>query len=489
MSTSDHRPSTGQAHGPNGIKHVDTNLGDIRPNIDLDRIKDRFENEGKRITELLARAEERRKALENLNTKVDHIVVVMLENRSFDHMLGYLSLEGGRDDIDGLRPGMKNAHNGQDFAPHHLADTSIEDDPSHTTFSIGQQVANGNGGFVSNFAEHYPNADPGTVMGYYNGGDLLTYDYLAREFTVCQRWFASLQGMTWPNRLYATSGQSGGLLNNGDGVLPLYSEPTFFRQLDSHNRKWRWYRHDFPTLRMLDDEYRRHHHDNFETIDQFYKDAASGDLRAVSWIDPNYVDLGDEGRANDDHPPTDVLNAQQMVADVVRAVTNGPKWEKTLLIVTYDEHGGFFDHVSPPAAADDRTGTFQKYGVRVPALVVSPWVPRGSVSSITFDHTSIIKTVLTRFCRASDGSIPRMSGRVAAANHLGSLLTAPIPRSLSAVTQSAGGAKLEGLRARIQAARSRRPAKPRRNLPPNDLQQQVAAAKAYLASQGEPVTS
>jgi phospholipase C len=487
MGTTGRRHIGGQTGGKIGKQVVVPGLGDLRPGIDLDKIRDRFEQATNRITELLAQAEERRRALENLTTKVDHIVVIMLENRSFDHMLGYLSLEGGRDDVDGLRPGMSNSHNGQVYEPFHLTDTIFEEDPRHTTFSISQQVENNNGGFVSNFAEHQPGVNPGKIMGYHNASDLSTYDYLAKEFTVCHRWFSSLQGMTWPNRLYATSGQSGGRLNNDDDVVPLYSEPSFFRHLDSRNRSWRWYRHDFPSLRMLDDEYRRGHHDNFETIGQFYRDVADGKLRNVSWIDPNFIDLGNEDRANDDHPPTDILNAQEMVADVVQALMNGPQWRKTLLVITYDEHGGFYDHVPPPAAHDDRADRFRLYGVRVPAIVVSPWVPRGSVSSITFDHTSIIKTVLLRFCRDANGQIPRMSGRVAAASHLGTLLTEPTARSVTAIAQSAGGTSLAGLRSRIQAARKRHPARPPRLHPPTDLQREVTAAKAYLASQGEPV--
>jgi hypothetical protein len=130
---------------------------------------------------------------------------------------------------------------------------------------------------------------------------------------------------------------------------------------------------------------------------------------------------------------------------------------------------------------------FRKYGVRVPALVVSPWVPRGSVSSIVFDHASIVKTVLLRFCRDANDQIPRMSGRVDGAHHLGTLLTSPTARSASAVTQSAGGASLAGLRSRVQAARRRLSGRPRRSHPPSDLQREIAAAKAYLASQGEPV--
>jgi phospholipase C len=291
--------------------------------------------------------------------------------------------------------------------------------------------------------------------------------------------------MTWPNRLYATSGQSGGRLNNDHP--PVYSEPTFFRHLDSHSRSWRWYRHEFPTLRLLDDRYRRGHHDNFESIRQLHRDAADGKLRDVSWIDPNYIEGGPDSRANSDQPPSNVLDGQDLVVDVVQSIISSPQWQKTLLVITYDEHGGFYDHVPPPGTHDDRPDMFRKYGVRVPGLVVSPWVPRGSVSSIVFDHISIVKTVLLRFCSSTTGQIPRMSGRVDAAHHLGTLLTLSTPRTVAATTQSAGGASLNGLKSRLQAARRRLASRPRRSLPPSDLQRDIEAARAHLASQGEPV--
>jgi phospholipase C len=163
----------------------------------------------------------------------------------------------------------------------------------------------------------------------------------------------------------------------------------------------------------------------------FLERAAAGDLPAVSWIDPNFYDLtyGPAG-SNDDHPPSDLRAGQKLVLHLIDALIQSPVWEKTLLVITYDEHGGFFDHVQPPEAADDLPA-MRRYGPRVPALVVSPFVAAGSVSKTVYDHTSIIKTVLTRFSAKADGTIPKMGARVAAANHLGELLTEDTPRQIA----------------------------------------------------------
>jgi phospholipase C len=160
----------------------------------------------------------------------------------------------------------------------------------------------------------------------------------------------------------------------------------------------------------------------------FLDDVAAGRLPAVSWIDPHFKDLKVLGPdSNDDHAPSDVLAGQDLVLTLYHALSSAPTWSKTLFVVTYDEHGGFYDHVEPPAASDDNPD-FRRFGVRVPALVVSPLVAKGSSSTALlgadfhFDHTSLIKTILTRFCN-TDGNIPAMGTRMAAANHLGHLLT------------------------------------------------------------------
>ena len=137
--------------------------------------------------------------------------------------------------------------------------------------------------------------------------------------------------------------------------------------------------------------------------------------------------------SNDDHPPSDVLAGQDLILTIYHALSNAATWPKTLLIITYDEHGGFYDHVAPPAATDDHPD-FRRLGVRVPALLVSPLVTPGSTSTTLlggdfhFDHTSIMKTIFTRFCQV-DGQIPEMTARAGAANHLGHLLRDDGPRA------------------------------------------------------------
>jgi phospholipase C len=376
--------------------------------------------------------------VENLS-RIDHIVVLMLENRSFDHMLGYLKLEAGLP-VDGLEPSMSNSHAGKAYRVHHLKSTKLtkDQDPGHRAADIKEQLSNGNAGFVANYAKrNVKDPNPGTVMGYYNGTDLPVYDHLAREYAVCDRWFCSVPGPTWPNRLYAMCGKAAGSKDNKR--QPLYEVPSFVRHLDRARVSWRWYAHEYvATLRLADDRYRfslstknfRYFNRRTAALGRsFLEHAAAGDLASVSWIDPNFVDfdlLGPAG-SNDDHPPSDVKAGQQLVLALYTALASSPKWSKTVLVVSYDEHGGFFDHVPPPAAKDDRAA-FRSYGPRVPALVVSPLIPRGTVSSELYDHTSIVKTILLRFCRKADGSIPNMGARVANANHLGGLLTLRRPR-------------------------------------------------------------
>ncbi len=375
-----------------------------------------------------------KKVQDNLR-KIDHIVVLMLENRSFDHMLGYLKLEAGRKEVDGLTNKMFNEHNGEKYKIRHLDNTRLEEDPGHESGDVAEQLANNNGGFVSNFAKKYPNADPGKIMGYYNAEDLPVYDYLARQFCICDRWFCSVPGSTWPNRLYAVTGHAAGSKDNKP--VPIYSEASFIRYLENKGIAWRWYSHDFQTLRCVDEKYRTGYGQNFFRVEEnsrletedFLDHAASGDLPAVAWIDPNLVGLTAVA-ANDDHPPADVTAAQSLVLTLYSALLASPAWQKTLFIITYDEHGGYYDHVTPPEAADDNPD-FRRYGIRVPAIIVSPWVIPGTVSHTIFDHTSMIKTILLRFCQEAGGGIPDMGARAANANHLGDLLVLPKPRPIS----------------------------------------------------------
>ncbi len=205
--------------------------------------------------------------------KVDHIVVLMLENRSFDHMLGYLSLEGGRGDVDGLRPEFANEYGGRSYPVHHLGSTVIVDDPDHSASSVDLQAGGGAmNGFVTSFADTLArrgvrNGDPGRVMGYYNAADVPVYDHLAREFAVCDRWFSSVPGATWPNRLYAICGRAAGSRDDlPHNLPPLYDQPSFVRHLDAHGVSWRWYSFEAAgTLRFADARYALGHHDRLRS--------------------------------------------------------------------------------------------------------------------------------------------------------------------------------------------------------------------------------
>jgi phospholipase C len=458
--------------------------------------------------------------------KVDHIVVLMLENRSFDHMLGYLSLEGGRGDVDGLRPGFANEHDGHSYRIHHLGSTAIADDPDHSASSADLQIGGGAmDGFVTSFAgtlsrRGVEDGDPARVMGYYNAADVPVYDHLAREFAVCDRWFSSVPGATWPNRLYAICGQAAGSRDDlPHNLPPLYNLPSFVRHLDAGGVTWRWYSFEAAgTLRFADAHYALGHHDRFaffsttslnwksrlERVDadaaSFLEDAARGTLPPVSWIDPNFSNFNPIGfQPNDDHAPADIKDGQELVLAVYHALATSPQWEKTMLVIFYDEHGGFFDHVTPPGVPDDDPQLFGRYGVRVPALIVSPWIEPGSVSHTVFDHTSIIKTILLRFCpgalndpkrhhgllaRARRAGHPRYLGtRVTHAHDFGELLTRTTPRPAPARYALIDDAAARAATRTHGAAIDRDPLSRR---PPTDLQIRIAAAIRELRRRGHP---
>jgi phospholipase C len=394
----------------------------------------------------------------NLQEKVKHIVVLMLENRSFDHMLGYLTLQGSTD-VDGLtgQPDQVNKYRDKTYAPRHLLETRFpkSQDPCHSVACVQDQLdRNGpNGGFVENFAE-VDQDHPELVMGFYSGDDLPVYDYLAHGFCICDAWHSSVPGSTWTNRVFALTGEEPpreSLFAADETALAtneeFFDRASFVRHLGDED--WRWYSHDPGTLRVVDGHYRLPKPgttadlwiDNFryfdkrtvgavsrrverwvvDEADSFLDDAREGGLSGLSWIDPNFIDLSiGERNSNDDHPPSDVRAGQRLVLDTVRALTEGPveQWRETVLVITYDEHGGFYDHVPPPAI-DGR-----RLGVRVPALIVSPWVEPGTVAKTSFEHASIIKTILTRH---NPEALNDMPPRVKNAKHLGYVLTAAHP--------------------------------------------------------------
>jgi phospholipase C len=406
-----------------------------------------------------------------------------MENRSFDHMLGYLAIDG-MPEVDGLDPAMHNLDRDGEKVLVHAFDADGHAvmqpgealrkglDPDHSKDGVHIQLGAGyadhphrddhNGGFVRAFVEsRKPQDEVGrdlwsVPMGYYTAKDLPTYDFLARHYCVCDHWHSSVPGDTWPNRLYALSGREGDkvkltflqqllhLLPGHPNVLsgaPIYDVAAFTRHLDEH--QWRWYSHDPATLRAADGHYRDFTHlnrDNFSFFDRkklsfltqaaevvvvghdsFLDDAAKGELRDVSWIDPNFIDLDVlDPNSNDDHPPSDIRAGQAFILEIYEALVRSPNWNDTLLAIVYDEHGGFYDHVLPPSIDDD--SGYATLGVRVPALVVGPRVAQ-TVCHHVFDHTTLIHTILRRFAADPDQAIAQMSQRVRDAEHLGGVLT------------------------------------------------------------------
>lgn len=369
---------------------------------------------------------------------IDHIVVLMMENRSFDHMLGYLSREKGRRDIDGLKGDEKNRYAGKDYPSFKLTDTDFFQSPPHSHEPVESQINGGKmDGFAAAFAQKFAgtDVDPGRVMGYHPAEHVPVYDALASQFMVCQRWFAAHPGPTFCNRFYTVTGR---LNRNAFGLherdnphladfRPVKTK-TLFDHLSEHGVPWRYYENRYCFLRLFD----RYTLDDEAIVDfndpvkGFLASARAGTLPSVSFIDPNFVDEPDDGD-NDDGPPADIRAGQHLIGRIVNALMAGPKWQKTLLVITYDEHGGFYDHVNPrefSANARPVSG-IDHYGARVPAFVVSPWVDAGAACNIVFDHTAIPKTIIRRFLGANP---PDMGERVSAANDL-SLVLRVSPRT------------------------------------------------------------
>ena len=397
--------------------------------------------------------------------KAQHIVVLMMENRSFDHMLGYLSKEGGRDDVEGLKwenDGNRtqfNFYDGRFYYPNLLTETHLFNPesigPDHSFESVKSQMDDNMGHFVSDYARNkIADGDPSQlsqVMGYYTGEQLPTYDMLAREYTICDHWFCSHPGPTWPNRfVYLTGDLNRDSYGEPEVNTPLYSDftpsetPTIFDLLNDRGVTWQYFEQRVSTMRA----YTKYTFDMVNVLP--YSDPMKGfaasvqrGLASVTFVDPLFGDLPagvGSPQDNDDAPPSDLADGQKFVAEVVSTLftpgTN-PNWLNTMLIIVYDEHGGFYDHVQPPSDAVPLLGQNSgKLGPRVPAFVVSPWTPAGLVLKEVFDHTSIAATILRRFCGPHP---PFMSARVSAARDLRDALPLKIPRG--EMTAILGGLK------------------------------------------------
>lgn len=318
---------------------------------------------------------------------VDHIVVLMMENRSFDHFLGSLASDPGypsKAQLDGLKGTESNpAPDGSTVTVFKLDDFTVEDPPHGWDAAHAQFNSGANDGFV----KAHEGADQNDVMGYHDRSQIPLYYWFADNFAVCDRWFASVMGPTWPNRYFLHACTSDGKKDNSP--TNIVNVDTIWDRLKAKSLSYAnyyagaysWFLGGFPTKLLSNSP--------LKGISNFFDACEDGTLPAFSIIDPDFA-------ASDDHPDHDIQRGQAFVASVYKALAESPLWEKTLLIVTYDEHGGFFDHVPPPKAQDDNTD-FQQFGFRVPAFVIGPMVKKGYVSQTQYDHTSVAATVKTRF--------------------------------------------------------------------------------------------
>jgi len=423
--------------------------------------------------------------------KIDHIVVVMMENRSYDHVLGYRATGDGS---DGLTPPIVESIEGKGKLPgstlfkvRNLKDaqfpankldfmTCLPASVGHEFHDVQQQLGgriSGPGarplldpkGFVDNFTVRLAtppadDVDSHDVLGFYDGSQLQFFEFLARNYAYCDRYYCSHPGPTLPNRMYSLTGDlqydryGFPIIDNnaGDNFL-LSRAATIYDLLERKGKKFRVYE-SAPSVTMLR-MFARYATDTVnivpigENLARLKADAAAGKLPEFTVIEPAMH----HHPQNDDHPDADMYRGQVFLQQVYDALSTGPKWHKTLLIITYDEHGGFYDHVPPPVAellptsdgmainpgggtpstSPGATAPSQgllpvHYGPRVPTFVVSPWTMRGKGPNVTLDHCSILKTVLARFLGADK---PFLSDRVSDSHSFNAFLTESAPRAVT----------------------------------------------------------
>ncbi len=395
-------------------------------------------------------------------SSINHIVVLMLENRSFDHMLGYLYADSGNvsaagQAFDGLTGTESNPNAKGAAVPVFKIDPSDKyayfmpgADPGEGYSATNNQLFGtatapdpavaSNSGFVTDFAytlawqakdpswSILPGTVASNIMGMFTPQMLPVLSGLARGFAVCDQWFSSAPTETLPNRAFVCAATSQGHM---DDTTKTFTSPTIFGLLSAQNLPWAIYGYDAQPLTRLDFPDIAHAPaEHFGEFADFQKAAAAGTLGAYTFLEPSWESTG-----NSQHPNYNVALGEQLIHDVYYALRNGPAWNETLLIITYDEHGGCYDHVPPPAGAvppDNSAGEygfdFKRFGVRVPTVLVSPLIAAGSVfrvapGTMPLDHTSILKTIERRW------QLDALTARDAAAQDVGAVLTLATART------------------------------------------------------------
>lgn len=425
---------------------------------------------------------------------IEHVFVLMLENRSFDHMLGFSGITGtdavtgAQTAIDGLAGSESNVFNGRPYAVSRGADYRMPTDPGHEFPDVlhqlcgpaavynpgGSYPAINDSGFVASYVAS-GGKDPAEVMKCYRPEQLPVLNALAREFVVCDNWHAPMPGPTWPNRLFVHAASSGGLDHSPttaeivqweamDGFE--FENGTIFDALNAAGITRRLYAgDDFPMVSAL----KRIHLDDIRPYRLFADDLAQANYPyRYIFIEPSYDVLNDYRSGTSEHPLADVTLGEGLIKSTYEAIRGSAVWPRSVLIITWDEHGGFYDHAIPPAAkAPGDTGpnsksnqygfTFDQYGPRVPAVVISPLIARNLIDHRVYDHASIPATLEALF------GVPSLTARDSNANSLTSLITLQVargdcPQHLPAPASS--GPMLRGLGMAAPAASNTAAARP-----------------------------
>jgi phospholipase C len=396
----------------------------------------------------------------NQLSAIEHVVQLMLENRSFDQMLGFLYADDGNKSPTGdPYEGLKGDESNPDDAGRPAKVFRIDNNAKHPYLMPGADPGEGffntsyqlfrtdtpaqnakptNDGFVINFkaaiasdqARHFkdtlPGTDPTDIMGMYSPDMLPIMSALAKGFAVCDQWFCSAPTQTIPNRAFAAAGTSQGHLDNH---VKVFTCPSIFGRLTDKKEDWAIYGYNRDPLTRLDfSDTQQADESHFGHFRDFQARAQAGTLPVYTFLEPSFGSGG-----NSQHPNYDVAAGEQLLHDVYYALRNGPGWNNTLLVITYDEHGGNYDHVPPPWGAtppDNTVGEwgfdFRRFGVRVPALLISPRIAAGTVFRAkrgVIDHTSLLKTLEERW------ELEPLTERDKAAPDLGDVLTLTKPRA------------------------------------------------------------
>jgi len=401
---------------------------------------------------------------------ISRFVVLMLENRSFDHLFGYL--KSANSNVAGLTG---NEFNRKD--PNSSVDLPVQVsrassfvmrfDPGHEYYDVQVQlygptkntapdfppIANlptepaPMSGFVSSATEAVDyDGDENLIMECFHPDQLPVLSALAKEFALFNFWYSSVPGPTWPNRFFIHAATSGGLMDSPSASQILtgfsFQNDTIYERLEEAGKGWRIYHDGLPQtagISSLRDEYVNPFTNRFRDMEDFFEDIKEGELPDYSFIEPRYDTGNNYLNGNSMHPLNDIRKGEELLKSVYESLRNSRYWQDTMLIITFDEHGGFYDHVSPPVTVptgDDSSHAnpsygfrFDRLGVRVPAIVASAYTGKGTVIgndpndlSTIFDHSSVLATVEKRF-----GLAP-LTKRDQAANTLESAINLPAPR-------------------------------------------------------------